>query len=143
MINRTKALVLALFAFYWAAVVAILVAARDVYHQILNQALQVGNLPISSQRPAELSVLLVLTALLLLLTAGVIRSWRWTFWLILIVFFAEILHVVTSALQLAGVVPGQGPAWYVLFQAVIGLTQFVIALAMLVGYRKAGVWGAF
>jgi hypothetical protein len=95
MINRTKALVLALFAFYWAAVVAILVAARDVYHQILNQALQVGNLPISSQRPAELSVLLVLTALLLLLTAGVIRSWRWTFWLILIVFFAGILHVVT------------------------------------------------
>jgi hypothetical protein len=29
------------------------------------------------------------------------------------------------------------------FQAVIGLTQFVIALGMLVGYHKAGVWGAF
>jgi len=37
----------------------------------------------------------------------------------------------------------QGPGWYVLLQLVVGLIQFVIALAMLVGYRKAGVWGAF
>ena len=143
MINRTKALVLALFAFYWVAVVAILVAARDVYDEILNQAVQIGKLPISNQRPAELSVLLALTALLLVLSAGVIRGWRWTFWLILIAYFAGILHVLTSALQLAGVMPGQGPAWYLLFQAVIGLTQFVVALGMLVGYRRAGVWGAF
>ena len=27
-------------------------------------------------------------------------------------------------------------------QAVVGLIQFVIALAMLAGYRKTGVWGA-
>jgi hypothetical protein len=39
--------------------------------------------------------------------------------------------------------PGEGPIWYVLFQMAIGLIQFVIALAMLAGYRKAGVWGAF
>ena len=139
-INRTKALVLALFALYWTAVVVILVAARDVYDQILNQA---GKLPISNQRLPELSVLLVLTALLLLLSAGVLRSWRWTFWLILTVFFAGILHVVISALAFIGVMPGQGPAWYVLFQAVIGIIQFGIALGMLVGYRKSGVWGAF
>jgi hypothetical protein len=31
----------------------------------------------------------------------------------------------------------------VALQAVVGLIQFVIALAMLAGYRKAGVWGAF
>jgi hypothetical protein len=35
------------------------------------------------------------------------------------------------------------PEWYVLLQLVVGLIQFVIALAMLAGYRKAGFWGAF
>jgi len=47
------------------------------------------------------------------------------------------------SLPLVGVMPGEGPIWYVLFQMAIGLIQFVIALAMLAGYRKAGVWGAF
>ena len=33
------------------------------------------------------------------------------------------------------------PSWYVAFQAVLGLAQFAIAAAMLVGYRRSGVWG--
>ena len=56
---------------------------------------------------------------------------------------AGLLRVPASALQLAGIVPGPGPVWYLVLQAVVGLIQFVIALAMLVGYRKAGVWSAF
>jgi hypothetical protein len=140
LINRTKALILALFALYWVTVVAILVAARDVYDQVLDQAIR---LPGGNQRPAEIGVLLVLTALFALLSTGVIRSWRWTFWLILIAFMAGILHVLVSALQLVGMNAYEGPEWYVLLQLVVGLIQFVIALAMLAGYRKAGVWGAF
>ena len=85
----------------------------------------------------------MLTALFALLSTGVIRGWRWTFWLILVAFMAGILHVLAAALQLVGVMPGEGPIWYVLLQMAIGLIQFVIALAMLTGYRKAGVWGAF
>jgi hypothetical protein len=135
-INRTKALILALFAVYWVTVVTILVAAREVYDQPLR--LTGGN-----QRPAEVGVLLVLTALFALLSTGVIRSWRWTFWLILVAFMAGILHVLNSALQLAGVMAYEGPGWYVLLQLVVGLIQFVIALAMLAGYRRAGVGGAF
>ena len=53
-----------------------------------------------------------------------------------------VLRVPASALQLAGIVPAQGPAWYVVLQAVVGLIQFVIALMMLAGYRKAGLWAA-
>jgi len=140
MINRTKGLVLALFAVYWVTVVALLVAARDVYDQALDQAITV---PGGNQRPAEIGVLLVLTALFALLSTGVIRGWRWTFWLILVAFLAGILHVMSATLQLAGVMAEDGPAWYVVFQGVVGLVQFVIALAMLAGYRKAGVWGAF
>jgi hypothetical protein len=137
--NRTKALVLALFAVYWVIVVVILAAAREVYDGQLPQAVRLpGN-----QRPAEIGALLVLTALLAVLSTGVIRSWRWTFWLILVVFLAGILHVPAAVLQLAGIVPSQDPAWYVVFQAVVGLIQFAIALAMLSGYRKTGIWGAF
>ncbi len=135
MINRTKALVLGLFAVYWVVVVVILVAAREVADQAAG--LQ-GN-----QRPAEIGALLVLTALFGLLSTGVIRNWRWTFWLILVVFMAGILRVAIAGLQLARIVPGQGPAWYVSLQAIVGLIQFVIALAMLAGYRRAGVWGEF
>ena len=82
----------------------------------------------------KIGVLLALTALFAVLSTGVIRSWRWTFWLILVVFLAGILRVPASALQIAGILPGQDPAWYVVLQAVVGLIQFVIALAMLAGF---------
>lgn len=137
--NRTKVVVLALFAAYWVIVVVLLAVARDVYDGQLAQAVRLSGNP----RPAELGALLGLTALLAVLATGVLRSWRWTFWLILVAFLAGILHVPASALQLAGIVPRQAPGWYVGLQAVVGLIQFGIVLAMLAGYRKAGVWGAF
>jgi hypothetical protein len=139
MMNRTKALVLALFALYWVFVVVLLAAARDVYDSLLAQAVKLSGDP----RPAEIGTLLTLTALLTLLSTGVIRGWRWTFWLILVVFLAGILRAPAAVLQLTGIMAGQNPAWYVVLQAVVGLIQVVIALAMLAGYRKAGVWGAW
>ena len=138
--TRIKVLVLALFAVYWVILVVILVAARDVYDQALPQeAVRLAG----NQRSAEIGVLLVATALFAVLAIGVIRGWRWTFWLILVVFLAGIVRVPVSALQLAGIVSTQSPAWYVVLQATVGSIQFVIALAMLAGYRKTGVWGAF
>jgi hypothetical protein len=76
MLNRTKALVLALFVVYWVLVVAILVAARAGSTQAVR-------LPGGNQGPVELGLL---TALFALLSTGVIRGWRWTFWLILVAF---------------------------------------------------------
>jgi len=137
--NHTKALVLGLFGAYWIIVVVILVAARDVYDGQLSQA--VGTL--GNQRPAEIGALLALSALFGVLSIGVIRGWRWTFWLILIVFLAGILRAPIAVLQLAGVIASQGPGWYVVLQVVVGLAQFAIALAMLAGYRRSGVWGAY
>ena len=138
--TRIKVLVLALFSVYWVIVVVILVAARDVYDQALPQeAVRLAG----NQRLAEIGVLLVATAFFAGISIGVIRGWRWTFWLILVVFLVGIWRVPASALQLALIVPSQDPAWSVVLQAVVGLIQFIIALAMLAGYRKAGVWGAF
>jgi hypothetical protein len=134
-INRIKALVLALFVLYWVAVLLILIVARSVFDQF-------GGLSID-RLPAEIGVVVVLTALLTLLSVGVVRGWRWTFWLILVAFLAGILRVPIAVFELAGKAPQQGPAWFVLLTAVVGLSQFGIALAMLAGYRRSGVWGEF
>lgn len=127
-------LVVGFFAAYWVVVVVILVAAPQAFDQVAG--LQKG------QRLAELRDVLAATALIAVLCTGVIRGWRWTFWLILVVFAAGLLRVPISALELAGSLPAQGPAWYVVLVAVVGASQFVVALVMLAGYRKGGIWGA-
>lgn len=75
------------------------------------------------------------------LSIGVIRGWRSTFWVILGVFMAGLLRVLYSALQLTGIVPRQGPVWYVVLPGPIGLIQFCIAVVMLAGYGEVGGWG--
>jgi hypothetical protein len=76
------------------------------------------------------------------LCIGVLRRWRWIFWLILVAFLSGVLRVPVAILQFAGVLSASVPTWYVVFQGLIGLTQFAIGLAMLAGYRRSGVWGA-
>jgi len=51
------------------------------------------------------------------------------------------LRVPAAALELAGKIPQQGPAWYVVLTALVGMIQFVVALAMAAGYRRSGAWG--
>lgn len=132
-INRIKGIVLGLFAAYWVAVILIWIAARPVFDQV-------GGLP-RGQVGAEAAEVMALTALLVLLSVGIVRGWRWLFWLILIAFLAGILRVPAAALELAGKIPQQGPAWYVVLTAIVGMTQFVVALMMAAGYRRSGVWG--
>ncbi len=138
-VNSTQALVLGFALLAWVSLLVILVAAPDIYRHTLT-------LPAGQHDPAAVAVvafLAALTALLALLAVGVVRRWRWTFWLVLVAFLAGVLRVPVAALQLAGVLAAADPAWYVLLQGLIGVVQVAIALAMLVGYRRAGVWGAF
>jgi hypothetical protein len=135
-INRTQAVVLGFTLLAWLSLLSILVAAPEVLD---NGALR---LPAGS-RAAEIAFLVALSALLALLAIGVVRRWRWTFWLVLVAFLAGLLRLPASVLELTGILPSAGPTWYTLLQAAIGLEQFVIGLGMLVGFRKAGVWGAF
>jgi hypothetical protein len=135
MANRTQALVLSFFVVALGSLVVILVAAPEVYDQALRLR--------SGSTAAEVAFLAVLTAFIGLLTVGVLRRWRWMFWLILVAFLAGVLRVPVAVLQLTGVLAADVPAWYVIFQGVIGLVQVAIGLAMLAGYRRAGVWGSF
>jgi hypothetical protein len=135
MVNRTQALVLGFFVVALVSLLVILVAAPDVY----DQALQLPD----GSGVAEIAFLVVLTAFIGLLAVGVLRRWRWTFWLVLVAFLAGILRVPVAILQLTGVLAADVPAWYVTFQGIIGVVQVAIGLAMLAGYRRSGVWGSF
>ena len=56
---------------------------------------------------------------------------------------AGVLRVPVAILQLSGALSVDTPTWYVAFLGLIGLAQLAIGLAMLAGYRRSGVWGAF
>ncbi len=135
-INRTQALVLGFTLAAWLTLILILVAAPGVFAGPLR-------LPADASRAPELAFLIALTVFLGLLGIGVVRRWRWMFWLILVAFLAGVLRVPATALEFAGMLPMTGPGWYLLVQAAIGLVQFAIGLAMLSGFRRAGVWGPF
>lgn len=135
-INRTQRLVLGFFALVWISFVAILVLAPDVYGETLRRV------P-GDPHVIETITLVALSALIALLVVGVVRRWRWAFWLILITFAFGVLRVPASLLQLAGAMAATGPAWYEAYQGLIGIAQLAIVLAMFSGYRRAGTWGDF
>ena len=126
-LNRAQGLVLGFFVLAWASLVTVLVAAPEVY----DQALQ---LPASDRPLFGLAFLAALSIFLMVLGVGVVRRWRWTFWLIVVAFIAGVLRVPASILQLSGVLPSESPSCYVLLQAIMGLMQVAIGLAMLAGY---------
>jgi hypothetical protein len=134
--NRTQRLVLGFFVLVWIALAAILLVSPQIYDSTLS--LGPGDHP-----QASLTFLISISVLIAVLALGVVRRWRWTFWLIVAAFLFGIVRVLASVLQLIGVLPSVGPAWYTALQGAIGVIQFLIALTMVAGYRKAGPWGAF
>lgn len=132
--TRLQFAVLAFLLLAWLLFVAILLLAPDVYDEALK-------LPVGDRGLAELAFLAALSAFIVLIAAGVVRRWRWTFWLLLVAFLAGVLRVPASLLQIAGLLPATGPVWYALLQAGLGVVQFALGLAMLHAYRQGGVWG--
>jgi hypothetical protein len=135
MVSRTQALVLGFFLLAVTSLLVILAAALEVYDQALR--LPTGN------RAVEIAFLAALISFIALLGVGVVRRWRWIFWLILVAFLAGLLRVPVAILQLAGVLAADDPRWYVTFQGLVGVLQSAIGPAMVAGYRRAGVWGEF
>jgi hypothetical protein len=129
-------LVLGFFVVVWIALAAIFFASPQIYDSTLN--------PSPGAHPqADLAFFASISILLAVLALGVVRRWRWMFWLILVAFFFGPVRVLASVLQLTGVLRAGAPSWYIALQAAIGAVQFLIGLAMVAGYRKAGIWGDF
>jgi hypothetical protein len=133
-INRSQALVVGFFVMAIGSLVVIRAVAPDVYEQALS-------FPPSWPRWAKTAFLIALAAFLTLLSIGVLRRWRWTFWLILLAFLAGALRVPAAVLQLTDVLPAHTPRWYVVYQGLIGLVQLAIGLTLLADYRRSGIWG--
>jgi hypothetical protein len=136
-LNRTQQLVLGFFVLAWFALIAILAAAPEVYEQLLR-------FPGGEPKLPMLAFLIVLSTFLMLLGVGVVRRWRWTFWLVLVAFLiGGVLRVPASILQLREMLPTDFPTWYLMLQALFGVVQVAIGLLMVGGYRRDGVWGSF
>ena len=73
--------------------------------------------------------------------AGVLRRWRWMFWIILLAFGLAPLRIPFTLLQLTGVLSGGPPVWYGALQIMLSSVQFAIAFWMLRIYRRRGAWG--
>ncbi len=129
-LSRTQALVLGFLALAWLSLIGILVLAPETYDEVLR-------LPASVRLVSFVS----LSALIAGVMVGVLKRWRWIFWLLLIANLAGALRVAVSVLELVGWLPLTGPQWYVEFQAVLGAAQFVLGLVMLADYRHKGIWG--
>ncbi|HKH75615.1 MAG TPA: hypothetical protein VKA51_01530, partial [Rubrobacteraceae bacterium] len=99
MVNRTQALVLGFFVLVWASLVAIFAAAPETYEQALRLPSGGGG------RSAGVGFLVAISAFIVLLVIGVIRRWRWAFWLIVVAFIFGVLRVPASVLELWGVLP--------------------------------------
>jgi hypothetical protein len=133
-LNRTQFLVLGLLLIAW-----------------------IGAVPLASVNAITAVVVLAASAFLALLSVGTYRRWRWTFWLVLFIGFLNVLSVPASIadageiLKLAGLLAGQGVSWASMLPEVLpallrdfsNLAAIGVSIAMLVGYRRAGVWAAF
>lgn len=89
--------------------------------------------------PVTLSLVGVLL-LVTLLRVGVVRHWRWLFWLLLIAFTGSVIQIPLTGLQLLGVVPHPDPVWYTLFRGGAECIELGFAFWMIQTYRHQGVW---
>jgi hypothetical protein len=89
--------------------------------------------------PATL-FLVCLFVFIAILSVGVMRHWRWLFWLLLVAFGFSILQVPVTILQLTGIFPDPTPLWYSLLRMGIAMIEIGIAVWMIQIYRHHGVW---
>jgi hypothetical protein len=128
-----------MIAFFILAALSLLV----VY--LADPAMYTQSLSLTSSPAERYPVLVTLFlvgvfAVIALLILGVVRHWRWLFWLILIAFASSIIQIPVEGLQLLGVFPNPYPVWYCLFRGGVGLIELGLAFWMIQTYRHQGVW---
>jgi hypothetical protein len=135
-VGRLEQVLIAFFLLAALFVVTVYIVAPSIYTQTLLRA------PSPAERyplPATLFLLGVLVFIAILIV-GVVRHWRWVFWLLLVAFGWMILEIPATILQLIGVLPSIFPVWYSLCRMGVALIAVVIAVWMGQIYRHHGVW---
>src|SRR5438132_1100620 len=91
---------------------------------------------LTGRSPAVATLLLVgVGVFLALVMIGILRRWRWVFWLVLVAFSGMILDIPATLLQLTGILPALFPLWYSLCRMGASLIAVGIAVWMLQIYR--------
>lgn len=135
--SRLRAALLAFCAAAVASLVVIYVVAPAIYVQMLMLKPNLAD-----THPLVTTLFMVAVALLVaVLAAGILRRWRWVFWLVLVAFTLSALQIVALPFELAGVVSPGVPPWYALFRALVAVVQLAIGVWMIRVYRRCGVWG--
>lgn len=129
----------AIIAFFTSMIV-LLVILYLVAPSIYLETLQLNAQPTDTH---PLAVNLFFAAILIFVAMGaygVLRGWRWVFWVAMLAFLASVLEIPAGILQLVGVIPIQQPTWYVLLRMATGVVEFALGLWMLRVWRACGVW---
>ena len=129
----------AMIAFFVLAALSLLVvyvADPAIYAQSLSLASSPAD-----RYPVPVTLFLVgILAMIALLILGVVRHWRWVFWLMLVAFAGSALHIPVTLVQIAGVLPTADPLWYDLFRMGVAVVELALAVWMIHIYRHQGVW---
>ncbi len=136
-VQRLSAVLIAFFVLAALSVLAVYFADPTIYTKVLM-------LESTTADRYPLPATLFLVALLIFITVmiiGVLRHWRWLFWLLLVANSFSILEVPATLLQLNGVIPDLYPVWYSLFRMGAALIQVGIAIWMIRILYQYGVWG--
>jgi hypothetical protein len=135
--QRLSAAMIAFFVLAGLSAFIVYIAEPTVYAKVLMlESSTVDRYPL----PATLFLIALLT-LITVMIVGVLRRWRWLFWLLLLANSFSILEVPATILQLNGVLPNPYPAWYSLYRMSIAVIQVGIAIWMVRILYKYGVWG--
>ena len=136
-VQRLSAVIIAFFVLAALSALAVYLADPTIYTKVLMlESTTVDRYPL----PATL-FLIALLIFITVLIVGVLRHWRWMFWLLLVAITFSILEVPATILQLNGVIPNPYPVWYSLYRMSIAVLQVGIAIWMIRIYYQYGVWG--
>ena len=128
-----------MIAFFILAALSLLVvyvADPAIYaHSLAHTSSPTDRYPV----PVTLFLIGILTMIALLIL-GVVRHWRWVFWLVLVAFAGSALHIPVTLLQITDVLPSSGPLWYGLFRMGVAVVELALAIWMIYIYRREGVW---
>ncbi len=136
-VRRLSAVIIAFFVLVALSALAVYIADPIIYTKVLM-------LESTTADRYPLAATLFLIALLIFITVlivGVLRHWRWLFWLLLVANSFSILEVPATILQLNSVIPNPYPVWYSLYRMGIAVIQVGIAIWMIRILYQYGVWG--
>ena len=135
-VQRLEMVMIAFFMLAALSLLVVYIADPSIY----AQSLSLTSSP-AERYPVPVTLFLVgIMACIALLILGVVRHWRWVFWLMLVAFGCSALQIPVTLLQVAGILPNADPLWYNLFRMGVAIVEVGIAVWMIHIYRHEGVW---